>query len=188
MNDRIQAEILKLKADAIGVVFTGFITHARVEPPAMLTGEVWGHVCADGFGNFADGHRIETSDISEIHSRGESLWITTRSGSDYGILSFASLGWTYFAELYKAHLQLDQHVPSSPLWHMTLSPERVPGLARKPRERSRRELESHNAKVLKRDLLGPEENTKYMDQMQAFVDNTIGTLERNGVNTFKARR
>lgn len=188
MNDRIQAEILKLKADAIGVVFTGFITHARVEAPAMLTGEVWGHACADGFGNFADGHRIETSDISEIHSSGESLWITTRSGSDYGILSFASLGWTYFADLYKAHLQLDLHVPGSPIWHMKLSPERIPGLAMKPREQSRREAESHNAEVLKRDLLGPEENTKYMDQMEVFVDKTIETLERNGVNTFKHRR
>ncbi|NMZ11872.1 hypothetical protein HBO07_11330 [Pseudomonas proteolytica] len=188
MNDRIQAEILKLKADAIGVVFTGFITHARVEPPAMLTGEIWGHVCADGFGNFADGHRIETSDISEIHSRGESLWITTRSGSDYGILSFAPLGWTYFADLYKAHLRLDHQVPGSPIWHMALSPEPIPRLARKPRERPSREPESSSAEVLTRNLLRPEENTKYMDQMEVFVKKTIETLERNGLKTFKPRR
>ncbi len=71
---------------------------------------------------------------------------------------------------------------------MTLCPERVPGLAMKPRDRSRREAESRNAEVLKRDLLGPEENTKYMDQMEVFVDKTIETLERNGVNTFKLRR
>lgn len=86
MNDRIETEILKLKAGAPGVVFTGFVTNASVEPPAMLTGEVWCHVCADGFGTFADGHRIQTSDIVEIHGRGDSLWVTTQSGSDYGIV------------------------------------------------------------------------------------------------------
>lgn len=188
MNDRIQVEILKLKVDAIGVVFTGFITHARVEPPAMLTGEVWGHVCADGFGNFADGHRIETSDIREIHSRGDSVWVTTRSGSDYGILSFAPLGWTYFADIYKAHFRLDHHVPGSPIWYMTLSPERGPSMAIKPRKRPSREPESHNAEVRKRERLGPKENTKYMDQMEVFVNKTIETLEQNGVNTFKLRR
>ncbi len=188
MNDRIQSEILKLKADAIGVVFTGFITHARVEPPAMLTGEVWGHVCADGFGNLADGHRIETSDICEIHSRGESVWVTTQSGSDYGILSFAPLGWTYFADIYKAHLRLDQHVSGSPIWDMTLSPERVPSVAKKPRKRPHREPESEEAEVRKREILGPKENTKYMDQMEVFVNETIETLEQNGVETFKRRR
>lgn len=187
MNDKIQAEILKLKADAIGVVFTGFITQASVEPPATLTGEVWGHVCADGFGNFADGHRIETSDISEIHSLGESVWVTTRSGSDYGILSFAALGWTYFADLYKAHLRLDRHVPGTPIWHVTMSTERGPSLALKLRERPSREPESQNAEVLKRDLLGPKENKKYMDRMEVFVNETIETLERNGVDTFKLR-
>lgn len=188
MNDRTQAAILKLKADAIGVIFTGFITHAKVEPPAMLTGEVWGHVCADGFGNFADGHRIETSDICEIHSRGESVWVTTRNGSDYGILSFAPLGWTYFADIYKAHLRPDQHVPGSPIWHMALSPEKVPSMAKKPRKRHSSEPESHDAHVRKREILGPKENTKYMDQMEVFVNKTIETLEQNGVSTFKLRR
>lgn len=188
MNDRIQAEILKLKADAIGVVFTGFITHARVESPATLTGEVWSHVCSDGFGNFADGHRIETSDICEIHSRGESVWVTTRSGSDYGILSFAPLGWTYFADIYKAHLRLDKHVPGSPIWYMTLSPERAPSMAKRSRKRASGEPESHNAEVRKREVLGPKENTNYVDQMEVFVTKTIETLEQNGVNTFKPRR
>lgn len=86
-----KAAILTLKADAHDVVFTGFISNAKVEHPAMLTGEVWAHVCADGFGTFADGHRIETSDIVQIHFRGDSIWVTTQSGSDCGILSFAPL-------------------------------------------------------------------------------------------------
>ena len=183
MNDEIEALILKLKADAAGTVFTGFVTNAQVEPSAMLTGEVWAHVCADGFGTFADGHRIVTSDIVQIHSRGDSLWVTTRSGSDYGILSFTPLGWMYFADLYKSYQRLDLHVLGSPTWHMTLPPERVPGLATKSRQRVSRE--PHDAKALKRDRLRPEENSKYMEQMEVFVEETIETLERNGVDIYR---
>lgn len=182
MDDRTKAAILKLKADAVGVVFTGFVTNAKVQPPAMLTGEVWRHVLADGLGTFADGHRIETSDIVQVHSRGDSLWVSTRSGSDYGILSFAPLGWMYFADLYKAHQRLDPHPPGSPIWHMELPQERAPGLAFERKGLVRQKTGPQAVRKRKRKLLGPEENTKYMDRMAVFVDETIETFKRTGVN------
>ncbi|KEZ69279.1 hypothetical protein AAY86_15100 [Pseudomonas amygdali pv. tabaci str. ATCC 11528] len=184
MNDRIEAAIIKLKADAAGVVFTGFVTNAHVQPPAMLKGEVWGHVCADGLGTFADGHRIETSDIVQIHARGDSLWVTTRSGSDYGILSFTPLGWTYFANFYQAHHRLDRLPPGSPTFHMSLPPIETFGLAKRRAEKPKLEPKSLSRKARRRELLGPEGNTKYMKQMEVFVQDTIETLARNGAKTF----
>ncbi|WP_122559184.1 hypothetical protein [Pseudomonas viridiflava] len=181
MNDRIQAAILKVKADAVGVLFTGFVTNAHFESPAMLKGEVWAHVCADGFGTFADGHRIETSDIVQIHARGESFWVTTRSGSDYGILSFAPLGWTYFAGFYQANHRLDPMPPGSPTFHMPSPPEATVGLARRLTEKPKREFIPVARKALKRELLGPETDKKYMKQMESYVQETIKVLEQNGV-------
>ncbi len=184
MNDRIEAAIIKLKADATGVVFTGFVTNAHVQPAAMLKGEVWGHVCADGFGTFADGHRIETSDIIQIHARGASTWVITQSGSVYGILSFAPLGWTYFADLYQAHHWLNPQPPGSPTFHMSLPPVETFGFAKKHAEKPKPKPASLSRKARKQELLGPEGNTKYMNQMEAFVQDTIETLARNGAKTF----
>lgn len=186
MNDRIEAAILKLKANAGGVVFTGFVSNAQVEHPAMLTGEIWSHVCADGFGTFANGHRIETSDIVQIHARGDSLWVTTRSGSDYGILSFTPLGWTYFANFYQAHHRLDRLPPGSPTFHMSLPHVETFGLAKKRGKKPKLESASLSRKARKQELLGPDGNTKYMKQMEAFVQDTIGTLARSGVRTVNA--
>lgn len=185
MNDRIEAEILKLKANAGGVVFTGFVANAEVKPPAMLTGEVWGHVCADGFGSFADGHRIETSDIVQIHARGDSLWVTTQSGSDYGILSVTPLGWRYLADLYQADHRLDPQPPGSPAFHMQSPTVERSSLVKKRCEKPRPESTPLGRKARKHELLGPEGNTKYLKQMEAFVQDTIETLERNGVTTFR---
>jgi len=184
MNDRIETEILKLKAGAPGVVFTGFVTNASVEPPAMLTGEVWCHVCADGFGTFADGHRIQTSDIVEIHGRGDSLWVTTQSGSDYGILSFTSRGWKYFADLYQAHHRLDPLPPDSPAFHILSPTGKALGLATKRAERLKHAPAPLNRKARKQELLGPAQDPEYMYRMEAFIQETIATLQRNGVKTF----
>ncbi|CRM50548.1 hypothetical protein [Pseudomonas sp. 58 R 12] len=183
MNDKISAAILKLKADAEGVVFTGFVTNAHIqpEPSAILTGEVWAHVCADGFGTFGDGHRIETSEIVQIHARGESVWITTQSGSDYGILSFTALGWTYLAAFYQAHHRLDQLPPGSPSFHMPSLPVQTFGLAKKLKDKPKCAYVPLNRNPPKRELLGPQTDKKYMDQMEVFVQGTIETLKRNGV-------
>lgn len=181
MNDKIEAAILKLKAEVSSVVFTGFVANAQIEPPAMLTGEVWGHVCADGFGNFGDGHRIQTSDIVQIYVVGDSVWLTTRSGSDYGILSFTSMGWAYLAYLHQAHCRLDPLPPGSPIVHLSSPHVEIPGLAKKRADRQKSEAAPLSRKDLKRELLGPVEDKKYMDQMEAYAQKTIETLQRNGV-------
>nr|WP_314531685.1 hypothetical protein [uncultured Pseudomonas sp.] len=183
MNEEISAAILKLKADAAGVVFTGFVTNVHIEPgpPAILTGEVWAHVCTDGFGTFSDGHRIETSEIVQIHASGDSVWITTQSGSDYGILSFAPLGWTYLAAFYQAHYRLNQLPPGSPTFHLVSPPEQTFGLAKKLKDKPKFAHVPLNRNTLKRELLGPQTDKKYMDQMEVFVQGAIETLKRNGM-------
>ncbi len=183
MNDEISAAILKLKADAAGVIFTGFVTNAHIEPEAhaFLAGEVWGHVCADGFGTFGDGHRIETSEIVQIHVSGDSVWITTQSGSDYGILSFTPLGWTYLAAFYQAHYRLNQLPPGSPTFHMVSPPEQTFGLAKKLKDKPKSAHVPLDRNTLRRELLGPQTDKKYMDQMEVFVQGTIEALKRNGV-------
>jgi hypothetical protein len=185
MNDEIRAAISKLKGDAVGVVFTGFVTNAAVESPAMLKGEVWGHVCADGAGIFADGHRIETSDIVQIHSNRESLWVTTRSGSEYGILSFAPLGWTFFANFHKDRRQLDpllDPLPSdSPVFEVRHLENRSTRLEKWLSQRPSSVTASPKKKVPKSELKGPEENTRYMDSMEIFVQDTIDAFKKNGV-------
>lgn len=186
MNDRIEAAIFKLKAHAGEMVFTGFVANAEVKPPAMLTGEIWNHVCADGFGSFADGHQIETSDIVQINSRGDSLWITTQSGSDYGILSFAPLGWLYLADLYQAHHRLDPQSPRSPAFQMQSPPVNTSCSVRKRPEKSEMKSAPLSRIARKHELLGPEGNTEYLKKMEAYVQDTIETLERNGVTTFRA--
>ncbi|SDU32515.1 hypothetical protein [Pseudomonas yamanorum] len=185
MDDRIEAAIFKLKANAGGVVFTGFVSNAEIKSPAMLTGEVWSHVLADGFGGFADGHRIETSDIVQIHARGDSLWITTQSGSDYGILSFTPLGWRYLADLYQADRRLDPQSPGTPVFHMQSPTVETFGLVKKRCEENKLKFAPLSRKARKHELLGPEGDTKYLKRMEAFVQDTIETLERNGVTTFR---
>lgn len=181
MNEEIRAAISKLKADAAGVVFTGFVTNAAVESPAMLKGEVWGHVCADGAGTFADGHRIETSDIVQIHSNRESLWVTTRSGSEYGIHSFAPLGWIFFANFHKDRRQLDPLPSDSPVFEIRHLKNSSTRLEKWLSKRPSSVTASPKRKVPKSELKGPEENTRYMDNMDFFVQDTIDAFQKNGV-------
>lgn len=182
MNEEISAAIIKLKANAPDVVFTGFMTNAFVVPPAMLKGEVWSHMRADATGAFADGHRIETSDIVRIHARGESLWVTTRSGSVYGILTFTSLGWTFFAAFYQAHFSLDLVPPGSPTFHMRLPPEPTVGLAKRLRPKPISEVLPQSQVSLKRKPMRPEADTKYMERMDYFIKETREVLIKNGVH------
>ena len=181
MNAEIRAAIIKLKADAAGVVFTGFVTNADVESHAGLTGEIWAHVCADGFGTFGDGHRIVTSTIVQIHSSRDSLWVGTESGSTYGILSFAPLGWIFFSDFHQTRNRLDPLPPDSPAFRMARKRDEFPKLAKMLGERPVPESALPGRKILKRELRGPEENTKYKDQMDVFVQETIETFERIGV-------
>lgn len=181
MNDKIDAAILKLKADASDVAFTGFVTNAHVEPPLMLAGEIWSHVNAEPSGKFADGHRIETSDIVQIHALGDSLWVTTRSGSIYGILSFTPLGWTYLSDFYQAHYKLNPRNQTTTSFYMPSPTAGNARLAKRRPERTKTESVRLTGKALKRELLGPKPDPKYMSQMNAFVHETVEVLKRNGV-------
>lgn len=181
MNDKISAAIFKLKADASDVAFTGFVTNARVEPPSMLAGEIWSHVNAEPSGKFADGHRIETSDIVQIHARIDSLWVITRSGSIYGILSFTSLGWTYFSDFYQAHYKLNPADQTTPSFYMPIPTAGSACLAKRRPERTKAESVTLTGEALKRELLGPEPDPNYMRQMNAFVHETVEVLKQNGV-------
>ena len=73
MTDYVRDAIVKLKGDAVGVEFTGFVSNARLPSPPALEGEIWHHIHADTSGRYADGHRIKTSPIVEIHAVGNSL-------------------------------------------------------------------------------------------------------------------
>lgn len=87
----IEEVIGRLRIDSNRKDFTGFIANAHVVNRS-LQGEVWRHQRAEPSGRFADGHRIQTSRVIEVHTAGESVWVETESGSLYGILSFTALG------------------------------------------------------------------------------------------------
>lgn len=186
MDDRTNAAILKLKAEAPEIAFTGFITDAEFRSPAMLTGVIWAHVRADGSGIFADGHRIQTSDIVHIHVRGDSLWATTRSGSNYGVISFTPFGWTYFSDLCKSSARLDPQVPGSPIVHLPIVSEITPGLAkRKTTPISEPAPLSGTSK--KRGLGRPEQEMDHKDQYAALIKEVTEMLERNRIKLDKTR-
>lgn len=94
----IERIISTLRADSGNLDFTGFVTNAYVVDGA-LRGEVWKHIRADIFGRFADGHRIETSQIIDVEARENSVWFETESGSRYGILSFTPFGMINLTKL-----------------------------------------------------------------------------------------
>jgi hypothetical protein len=183
MTDTIDEAILKLKADAANVAFTGYVTNAYVEHPSSLIGEIWRHVGADEFGKFADGHCIETSAIAQIHTRGKSLWVITESGSTYGILSFTPLGWTYFSHLYLIQNRLDPMAAGIPNFYMPSPTESHAGLGRAFLKRAKNVPAKNNPKILTRSLRGPEPDLDYIQRMSAHAQETRETLRRNGVKT-----
>lgn len=82
-----------------GLVFTGYITGARLHRNWALEGEVWQHQRASPSGLFADGHRIQTSNLDEVHIAGGCVWVVTENQSRYGVLSFSPTGWRWLSEL-----------------------------------------------------------------------------------------
>lgn len=183
MTDTIDEAILKLKADAAEVEFTGYLTNAYVEHTSSLIGEIWRHVGADELGKFADGHCIETSSIAQIHTRGKSLWVITESGSTYGILSFTALGWTYFSYSHWINDRLDPMAACIPSFHMPSPDESHAGLGRAFLRRAKNVPAKNNLKTLTHSLRGPEPDLDYIQRMSAHAQETRETLKRNGVKT-----
>lgn len=183
MTDTIDEAILKLKADAADVAFMGYVTNAYVEHPSSLIGEIWHHAGADESGKFADGHCIETSAIVQIHTRGESLWVITESGSTYGILSFTPLGWTYFSHFYLTHNRLDPMAACIPNFYMPSPAASHAGLGRAFLKKAKKTPAKKDPKTVTRSLRGPEPDLDYIRRMTAHAQETRETLKRNGVKT-----
>jgi hypothetical protein len=192
MNDRISDVIARLKVDSDGLAFTGFIANAHVTHPPVLEEEIWHHVHAETSGKFADGHRIQTSWIIDIHVRGESIWVDTENGSRYGIASFAPLGWRYFSVLYRAYERLDPLPVGTPIFDLQPSLCRseqaaaTGGLKRIIERRLKRRLKESESNVGNLKPLRPiPKNSAYIKQMTEHARESIDTLKRNGVNIIK---
>jgi len=183
MSDAIDEAILRLKGDASEVIFTGYVTNAYVEHSSSLIGEVWRHAGADELGKFADGHCIETSAIAQIHTRGESLWVITESGSTYGILSFTPLGWTYFSHFYVTHSRLDSVAACIPSFYMPSPATSHVGLGRAFLKRTKTVPKEHFPQPTTRAIRGPEPDLDYIRRMSVHAQDTLETLKRNGVKT-----
>jgi hypothetical protein len=70
---------------------TAYLTDA-VLIAGCCVGVTHRHNKADGFGRFADGHRIRTSDVKRAEQQG-SFWVLhTESGSFYVVVSFDPAG------------------------------------------------------------------------------------------------
>lgn len=189
MNDGIGEAIAKLRVDAGGVEFTGFITNAHISHPSVLGGEIWHHVRAESSGRFADGHRIQTSSIIEIHLRDESIWVDTENGSRYGIASFAPLGWTYLSDLYRAYVRLDPVPDEAPNfdWRHSCHSQRQVGsdaLGRVIGRRLKREHEEPESRLKSPMPSRPIANSN-LKQVAEHARDSIETLKRNGVNIIK---
>ncbi|MBV6822811.1 hypothetical protein [Pseudomonas sp. PD9R] len=190
MNDGICKAIAKLRADAAGVEFTGFITNAHATHPPVLEGEIWHHLRAESSGRFADGHRIQTSSIIEIHVRGESIWVDTENGGRYGIASFAPLGWVYFSDLCRAYERLDPVPVEAPIFDLHHSchsqiPVGSEVLGKVNERRLKQQRKEPESRVTNPKPSRPTTSPNFLKQMTEHARDSIETLKRNGVNVIK---
>jgi len=186
MNDYVRDAIVKLKGDAVGVEFTGFVSNARLPSPPALEGEIWHHIHADTSGRYADGHRIKTSPIVEIHAVGNSLWVETEAHSRYGILSFAPLGWIYFSRMYRTTDRLDPMPDGIPIFDMShlVADSRmlVPGISKRFLERRvKPECTISKFKSRVKQHLRPALDQDYLTRMNDHAEECREVLKRGGV-------
>jgi len=170
--------VSRLLADANGIAFTAFVTNARLDSPPAMIGEVWSHVKADELGRFADGHRIQTSHIVEVHAAGQSLWVVTENGSRYGIISFAALGWKWFSDLLR-----ETKTPTAEPVCINLRERELSDLGQdsptKPLKRT-----AHADPALQtqgRHPLRPPSGERHLQQYKTNFDKSIAELRRHGV-------
>lgn len=190
MNGFISGAIAKLKADAPDLDFTGFISNARTPSPPSIEGEIWQHHRAESSGKFSDSHRIQTSRIVDIHTRGESLWVETETGSVYGILSFTPLGWLYFSNLHRAFDQLAPTPDGTPIFdlrHMRERPKPLPsgGLKKMMERRMKREHLQSFSKIGMGQARGPELDPEFLKKRIDDTQASVAMLRRNGVKIIK---
>ncbi|WP_277960735.1 hypothetical protein [Pseudomonas sp. RIT-To-2] len=187
MTPGVENAISQLITDSCGIEFTGFITIARVAPPPLLAGEVWRHVRAEPSGLFADGHRIQTSQVVEVHFAGDSVWVVTETGSRYGIISFAASGWQWFFNL----MRESDRRPTSPecvIHHEEVSPvigkgSLKPRSLKLPARPKVVPVDVDSSREGKRHPFRPPSDAKYLQQIEANFDRTIAELREHGLVT-----
>ncbi|ROM89384.1 hypothetical protein [Pseudomonas brassicacearum] len=126
MEESIDDKIAHLKHDSGIERFTGFVSYATVDQSETLSGHIWRHIDASKEGEFADGHKIITSPVVAIYGVKQSLWVETETGSLYGILSLAPLGWLSISALYKAHQRLESVPAHAPDFYLKRSSDPLP--------------------------------------------------------------
>ncbi|BCX67224.1 hypothetical protein [Pseudomonas izuensis] len=166
MEDSIDDKIARLKHDSGMERFTGFVSYATVDQSELLSGHIWRHIDASTEGEFADGHKIITSPVLAIYGAKQSLWVETKTGSIYGILSLAPLGWLSISDLYKAHQRLESVPAHAPDFYLKRSSDPLPPMKNRTLKDKGR---PHNTSALRPDGKG-------------FLRSPITPAERNFIN------
>ncbi|MCY1366823.1 hypothetical protein D9M69_537300 [compost metagenome] len=86
ISTKVRKRLKQAMAHQFDEPVAGFLTHAWIVSGSCL-GFVYGHVRADEFGRFADGHLMRTSDVRSAHVEG-SFWVLTTMNSRYVVVSF----------------------------------------------------------------------------------------------------
>lgn len=185
MRKAIDIGIAKLISDSGCQNFTGFIANAHIKDIPIVEGEIWDHAGAGVSDQFTDGCRIRTSALIEIHSYDSSLWVVTKDGSRYGILSFAALGWIYFINMYRAYDRLDPTPANTPRLFMRDFPDQQSGEEITPSKlravKIKAELGKLESRLKKPKPLRPAKDPNELKRLMEQVEATIDTLKRNGV-------
>jgi hypothetical protein len=173
MEESIDDKIARLKHDSGIERFTGFVSYATVDQSEMLSGHIWKHIGASEEGEFADGHKIITSSVVAIYGAKQSLWVKTETGSLYGILSLAPLGWLSISDLYKAHQRLDSVPAHAPDFYLKRSSDPLPPMKGRTLKEKKR---SHSTAAVRSDgRLGSTITPAYRD----FINESIAQIRSN---------
>lgn len=173
----IENVVSALNTDSGELEFTGFVTNARVIAQCALEGEVWRHRRASLSGEFADGHRIQTSRIVDVHVVNNSVWVETETGSRYGILSFSSTGLRDLLRLLDKRAHRDV-IGGCSVHEKTYEVTKAALSNTRPKRRPAAQLNSEG-----RHPLRPPANPDYIPQVKAHFDKQMA-----GIRAFQRER
>ncbi|MCY1298174.1 hypothetical protein D9M68_424260 [compost metagenome] len=108
MSDKVRKRLKEAMSHDFDEPVTGYLTHARIVSASGL-GFVYGHVRADVFGRFADGHLIRTSDVRCARKEGQ-FWVLTTLNSRYVVVSFKKNEGRPSLQYYLKNLQSTMHI------------------------------------------------------------------------------
>lgn len=108
MSGKVKKRLKEAMSHHFDEPVTGYLTHARIVSASGL-GFVYGHVRADVYGRFADGHLIRTSDVRSARREGP-FWVLTTLNSRYVVVSFKKNEGRPSLQYYLKILQSSVHV------------------------------------------------------------------------------